>query len=177
MADTKAGSQTPQSSSDDAGRDAMRAAAKRIDKVNDWLHLGGAVPPDQYERLAQAGVTHVVDLRETHEHEPDIGRLDTLGIARYNAPIANFTAPTADQLGEIARWLDTNMPTGAVYVHCQGGFGRAATIAAGLLMLRGRTADEAVQELRNVRPEIRINEVQMTWLRMIETETPPGGSR
>ena len=31
----------------DPQREAMRAAAKRIDRVNDWLHLGGAVPPDQ----------------------------------------------------------------------------------------------------------------------------------
>jgi ADP-ribosyl-[dinitrogen reductase] hydrolase len=69
------------------------------------------------------------------------------------------------------------MPSGTVYVHCQGGFGRAATIAAELLMLHGRTADEAVEELRSGRPEIRINEVQMTWLRSIETQTPPGDSR
>lgn len=49
---------------DDARREAMRAAARRIDRVNEWLQLGGALPPEEYGRLCQAGITHVVGLRE-----------------------------------------------------------------------------------------------------------------
>ena len=54
----------PASAADDARRAAMRTASKRIDRVNEWLQLGGALPPEEYQRLRQVGVTHVVDLRE-----------------------------------------------------------------------------------------------------------------
>ena len=52
-----------------ARRAAMAAASERIDRVQPWLQLGGALPPEDYERLRAAGVTHVVDLREDQEVE------------------------------------------------------------------------------------------------------------
>ena len=69
----------------DPQREAMRAAAKRIDRVNDWLHVGGALSPDEYKRFQEAGITHVVDLRE--EAPPDNVRLQVLGIERRHVPV------------------------------------------------------------------------------------------
>jgi predicted enzyme related to lactoylglutathione lyase/protein tyrosine phosphatase (PTP) superfamily phosphohydrolase (DUF442 family) len=156
------------SGGDDAQRAAMRAAARRMDRVNEWLHLGGAVPADEYARFTDAGITHIVDLREDSEVDTDLARLEALGIARRQVPVPNFGAPTAEQLGEIARWLEGQGDDVVVYVHCGGGFGRAATMAVGLLMLEGLEVQEAVEQVRTVRPEIRINENQLAWLRQIE---------
>ena len=80
MTDQRAGQpQTP----DDPQRAANRAAAKRIDRVNEWLHLGGALSPDEYERFRDARITHVVDLRENDD--ADVERLQVLGISRRHA--------------------------------------------------------------------------------------------
>jgi len=158
---------------DEAQRAAMRAAARRMDRVNEWLHLGGAVPAGEYGRFADSGITHVVDLREDSEVDTDLARLEALGIARRQVPVPNFGAPTAEQLTEIAEWLESQGDDAVVYVHCGGGFGRAATMAVGLLMLEGLGVDEAVQQVRAVRPEIRINDAQLAWLR----EVAKGGSR
>jgi protein-tyrosine phosphatase len=150
--------------SDDQQRAAMRAAAKRIDRVTDWLRVGGALPPEEYERLREAGIDHVVDLREEGGAEP--ARLKELGILQRHVPVPNQSPPTIEQLGDVANWL-SEQPRATVYVHCQGGFGRAATMAIGLLVFHGTALDDAVEQVRKVRPEIRLNAKQMAWLRSV----------
>jgi protein-tyrosine phosphatase len=77
--------------------------------------------------------------------------------------------------------LDTAVPTeatflalidrvaaheGAVYVHCAAGHGRAATVAAAVLLRRGLAADvrEAERLLRRVRPGVRLQRTQRALL-------------
>jgi protein-tyrosine phosphatase len=150
----------------------MAAASKRIDRVQPWLQVGGAVPPEDYERLQAAGVTHVVDLREDHEVDADDARLRALGIERKQLPVPNRHAPTSEQVLEVLEWLPDD--GASVYVHCQGGFGRAGTMTVGLLVQRGLTVDEAERRVRSIRPEININDVQRAWLEDLErTRTQP----
>ena len=145
----------------------MAAARKRVDHVNEWLRVGAAVPADEYERLREAGVTHVVDLRE--EDEADIARLATLGIVHRHVPVPNNTAPTTEQLAAVADWFaDEADDSSAMYVHCAGGFGRAGTMADGLLVHSGLTLEEAEHTVRAARPEISINDEQRAWLRDLE---------
>lgn len=105
----------------EAQRQAMRAATKRMDRVNDWLHVGGAIPPQEYQRFSAAGIADVVDLREDAEADADLARLDALSIARLQVPVPNHGAPSHEQLGEIADWLDAADGETVVYVHCGGG--------------------------------------------------------
>src|SRR5712691_10010667 len=98
----------------------MRAAATRIDRVNDWLHLGGALPPEEYERLRDAGITHVVDLRE--DSVADVERRQNLGIAQRHVPVPDHSPPTIEQLVDIGGWLAKEDDGAATYVHCKGGF-------------------------------------------------------
>jgi protein-tyrosine phosphatase len=146
----------------------MAAASKRIDLVQAWLQVGGALPPEDYERLRAAGVTHVVDLREDHEVDADDARLSALGIERRQVPVPNRHAPSTDQLLAILEWLPND--GASVYVHCQGGFGRAGTMAVGMLVQRGLTVEAAEREVRAVRPEININDVQRACLDSLERE-------
>jgi protein tyrosine phosphatase (PTP) superfamily phosphohydrolase (DUF442 family) len=168
---------SPPPAADDPHRAAMRAAIKRIDRVNNRLHLGGALPAEEYPRLRDAGITHVVDLREDSEVDADPAPLKELGIARRQVPVPNRGAPTADQLFELARWFDANNADGQIYVHCGGGFGRAATMGVGLLILWGTGLDDAVQQVRQARPEIRLNADQLTWLRAVEEQRLSKGSK
>jgi protein tyrosine phosphatase (PTP) superfamily phosphohydrolase (DUF442 family) len=157
----------------DEQRAAMRAAARRIDQVNEWLHVGGFVPAAEYQRCLDAGISHVVDLREEHElgeenSPPPQERLQELGITRRQVPVANGSPPTRDQLIEVAYWFESEDETSGLFVHCGGGFGRAATMAIGLLILNGSRFEEALEEVRGARPEIILNEEQVAWLRSIE---------
>jgi predicted protein tyrosine phosphatase len=150
----------------DEQRAAMRAAAKRIDRVNDWLHVGGALTPEEYERFVQSGITHVLDLRE--EDIPGVAKLTELGIVRSQVPVPNGSAPSIEQLDEVVQWFDADGGESTLYVHCQGGFGRACTMAVGLLVERGAAVDDAMQQIREARPEMRINDEQLAWLRSVE---------
>ena len=150
-------------------RAAMRAAARRIDRVNTWLRVGGALPADEYQRLADDGITQVVDLRQEQElneenSPPPAQRLQDLGIARRQVPVANGHAPTLDQLKEVAGWLDAQADDTTLYVHCGGGFSRATVMAAGLLITRGAVLEDALKAIRSARPEMRLNEEQSAWL-------------
>jgi len=149
-------------------RAANRAAAKRIDRVNGWLHLGGALPANEYQRFREAGISHVVDLRE--EEDPEAQRLQTLGIVRRRVPVPNGGPPTVEQLVEVAKWIDETNNGATLYVHCQGGFGRAATMAVGLLVVYGAPLDEAIEKVRVARPEMKLNDKQLAWLRTVEQE-------
>jgi protein tyrosine phosphatase (PTP) superfamily phosphohydrolase (DUF442 family) len=165
MTDSKAVQAEP---AGDPQREAMRVAAKRIDRINDWLHVGGVLPPDDYKRFQEAGITHVVDLRE--EPPSDSERLHELGIARRHVPVPDRGPPTVDQLVEVASWLAEGHGGARMYVHCKGGFGRAATMAVGLLILRGSAVDDAVEQVRRARPEMRLNEDQLTWLHAVRRQ-------
>lgn len=149
-------------SAGDPQREATRAAAKRIDRINDWLHVGGAMSPDEYKRFQDVGITHIIDLRE--ETPSDGERLRELCIARRHVPVPDRGPPTVEQLVEVASWLAEGDENARMYVHCKGGFGRAATMAVGLLILRGSTVDDAVEQVRKARPEMRLNEDQLAWL-------------
>jgi protein-tyrosine phosphatase len=144
------------------------AATKTIDQVNSWLHLGGAPAVEDYERLRDAGITHVVDVRVDKELNADVARLAQMGIAYHRAPVPNFGAPTADQLDDVLNWFEASAPDSKVYVHCVGGIGRAATTAVGLLVLSGTGLDEAVQLVSQARPQIKIGPDQMAFLHTLE---------
>jgi protein-tyrosine phosphatase len=152
--------------------EARRAASKRIDKVNAWLQVGGALPPEDYEHLRKAGVTHVVDLRQNHEVDAGVEQLLDFGIARKQVPVENRHAPIAGQVQEIMEWFPADRDSSALYIHCQGGFGRAGTMAVGLLVQSGLNVAEAEKQVRAARPEIAINDEQRAWLEELERQRP-----
>ena len=80
-------------------------------------------------------------------------------------------AATVDELmvvnaGHLVSWA---MDRGPVLVHCQAGLNRSNLVAAYALMLRGRTADEAITLLRERRsPAVLCNRTFESWLRANE---------
>ena len=159
---------------DDETRARMRAAARRIDRVNEWLQVGGAVPPEDYDKLTDAGVTHVVDLRQDEEGIGDVTPLRDMGIERIQVPVPNGAAPVFEQLIQVTQWFGGADDSATLFVHCGGGFGRAAVMSVALLVHEGAGVDAAIQLLKDARPEIRLNEEQMAWLREVEARLSEG---
>ena len=156
----------PRQRPNDSVGEVEATAARRIDRVTDWLYVGGALPPADYGRLREARITHVVDLRE--DSDADSERLRALGIAPNHVPVPDQGHPTTEQLAEVSACLTEADESATVYVHCKSGFGRAAVTAAGLLVVRGASPDEAVDQVRTACPETRLNGAQLAWLRSLD---------
>ena len=73
-----------------------------------------------------------------------------------NIPILDLTAPSIDQLREMAAFIDDESRKGVVYVHCKIGYSRTAAAAAAYLLQTGKAGSvtEAIALLRQVRPAI-----------------------
>jgi rhodanese-related sulfurtransferase len=114
--------------------------------------------------LVAAGITHVLDLREPREWDPDLGpaprggavrygaeavdALARLGVRRLNLPIQDGGAPSPGHLTAAVGFLDAALAAGdladggpRVYVHCRAGRERtAAVLLAWLVATRPRSA-------------------------------------
>jgi protein-tyrosine phosphatase len=82
-------------------------------------------------------------------------------------PTLDTTAPNAAALRAVVQRIDEHR--GNVYIHCASGHGRAATVAAALLLARGLAADvrQAEALLRSVRPGVRLKRVQRAVLERV----------
>src|SRR5438128_2471132 len=75
------------------------------------------------------------------------------GILVVHEPIVDMEAPSPEQLDRcvsaIVRAQERNM---GVAVHCGAGLGRTGVVIAAYLVYRGKSAREAVAEVRRLRP-------------------------
>jgi protein-tyrosine phosphatase len=97
------------------------------------------------------GVSAVLDLTAEFS-EPAPFR----ALTYRNIPILDLTAPTVDQLEDMAAFIEEESRKGVVYVHCKIGYSRTAAAAAAYLLRTGtiRTVSEAIEFLRRARPTI-----------------------
>ncbi|MDE0113908.1 MAG: ADP-ribosylglycohydrolase family protein [Albidovulum sp.] len=119
------------------------------------------------------GATAVLTLIEDHEFESLSVRslgdaVKTRDIEWHHFPILDGDVPTAEAMG---RWraLSPRLHQilerrGRLVVHCRGGLGRAGTIAALILIERGRSAPDAIREVRSVRRGAVETVAQERWL-------------
>jgi len=78
------------------------------------------------------------------------------GTCYRNIPILDLTAPSQEQLREMAAFIGEQSEKGIVYVHCKIGYSRSAAAVGAYLLESGKcgAAEEAVALLRRVRPSI-----------------------
>ena len=112
---------------------------------------GSGIPTtrEEFDWLIQQGVQCIVTMTEE-----ELPRKWTGEISYLHLPTPDMTAPTPDQIDAAVNFIHDNTKSGRpAMVHCAAGLGRAGTIlACYLIKHHGRTAREAIGEIRCLRP-------------------------
>ncbi len=128
-----------------------RRQCRAWDKLTPEVWIGRVLSRREAATAVRLGVTAVLDLTaEFSEAEP------FRSLKYRNIPLLDLTAPSTEQLREMAAFIDNESRQGVVYVHCKIGYSRSAAAAAAYLLQTGkaRSVAEAVARLREVRPAI-----------------------
>ena len=106
------------------------------------------------DALIEGGFDLFVDLTNSNEtwpylnvllHEAKIYQVEA---AHLRFPIGDFGLPTAYQMNSILDSIDQNLENGRkIYLHCWGGIGRTGTTVGCYLVRRGKTGEEALDQL------------------------------
>jgi protein-tyrosine phosphatase/membrane-associated phospholipid phosphatase len=121
------------------------------DQLTPEVWVGRTLNRREAAEAARLGVTAVLDLTaEFSEAKP------FRALTYRNIPILDLTAPSLEQLREMAAFIESESRKGIVYLHCKIGYSRTAAAAAAYLLQTGRatTIAEAIARLRLVRPSI-----------------------
>jgi len=141
----------------------------RTSRVAANLYLGGQHYRHGLDRMARAGISASVSLREKADDE-------TRGVALQKhlwLPTVDDASPTLEQLKEASAFVGQAMAEGrGVYVHCLSGVGRAATTVAAYLVTTGLTPDQAWAKIRSVRPFVRPSAVQTAVVEELRSQSP-----
>jgi len=115
----------------------------------------------------------IVSLIEEHEFEElQVTALQNSAVDNFEmkwiwVPIIDGDVPIKSEtfigLNSVIDLLESGH---SIFVHCKGGLGRAGTIAAWVLTHNGRTAAEAITEIRKVRKGAIENSKQYDWIKM-----------
>lgn len=128
--------------------------------------------PDEIEDLRRLGITSVLSLTERAPPE-----IVAAGFQHLELPIRDFHPPTPGQLDAAVSFLEKTVNSGgACAVHCGAGLGRTGTVIAAWLVRRGRSAREAIAEVRRRRPgSVETPEQEAAIEAFAKTGRPLGG--
>jgi ADP-ribosylglycohydrolase len=110
---------------------------------------------DRLRRFLSAGITFFIDLTEpsevsSYESLLPFATPDGRRVEYFREPIPDHDVPADfDVMTRIVDLLDAALRDGhVVYVHCRGGIGRSAMVAACWLALKGGRGDEALEDIQ-----------------------------
>jgi len=128
-----------------------RRQCRAWNELTPRVWIGGVLSGKEAAAAVGQGVSAVLDLTAEFS-EPSRFR----ALTYLNIPILDLTAPTVDQLEDMAAFIGEESRKGVVYLHCKIGYSRTAAAAAAYLLRAGtiRTIPEAIEFLRRARPTI-----------------------
>eukprot|EP01147_Barroeca_monosierra_P003066 gene3066-5843_t len=90
---------------------------------------------DLQQLVKDEHIRAIVDLSESWEQFVSPSSIANMGLKRINLPTPDYHAPTVDDLITAVHFIEHSVRQGdTVYIHCNGGKGRAATVATTWLM-------------------------------------------
>ncbi|MDQ2906201.1 MAG: dual specificity protein phosphatase family protein [Ktedonobacteraceae bacterium] len=115
--------------------------------------LAGASYPGSEDAIALLRKLGVRALLSLAEEPLPVDLLRKYEIHREHLPLADFTAPTLDEVERAITSIDSFLTHGLpVAVHCGAGLGRTGTILTCYLVSQGSSAREASEQVRMKRP-------------------------
>lgn len=137
----------------------------RFSQVRPNLYVGPQFGASGMRFLQSQGIDACVNMR--------IERDDAaygLALPRYlHLPTIDDDAPSVEHLDRGVEFIrEVITDGGKVYIHCGAGVGRAPSMAAAYLIAEGHSLEEALAEIRAVRPFITITAPQMRQLQAYE---------
>jgi hypothetical protein len=117
--------------------------------------LGTEAMAERLAALAEAGITHFVDLTSPHDPVPPYQPLPLTPSGpvaatappaqRLSHPITDFGVPTVASMQAILNDVQNALDQGGkVYLHCRAGIGRTGTVAATWLVAQGLPPEQAL---------------------------------
>ena len=99
-------------------------------KVSDHVYRGAQPTSQGWESLAKLGVTTVIDLRHTEEHDTfaEERMVKEAGMRYVNIPMYGLTTPNASDIAKATDLMCGGDET--VFVHCAKGMDRTGTVIA-----------------------------------------------
>ena len=143
----------------------------RYCQVTPQIFIGAQISAIGKRRLLAHGFTAIVNLRAEFDDAAH-----GLTLAQYcYLPAVDERAPTLAQLEAGAVFIRSVVESGGkVYIHCQGGIGRAPTLAAAYFMRQGYGLAAALDLIRAARPFIRPTLEQLEQLKAFAGPTKNG---
>jgi predicted protein tyrosine phosphatase len=106
------------------------------------------------DALIQAGFNTFIDLTKPNETIAyirtlmDEAKLYDVEVKHQRFAIGDYGLPTPEHMTIILNTIDAELQAGRkIYLHCWGGIGRTGTTVGCYLVRRGKTGDEALQQL------------------------------
>jgi hypothetical protein len=139
-----------------------------ISKITDQIFVGtnSCCQAHYTKMLIRAGVLHDLSLEGEQVDSP-------FGVESYLwLPTPDHTAPNDRNFKLGVNYIATVLAGGGkVFIHCTNGHGRAPTMAAAWFVSQGMTVQDAVERIKEKRPEIHIEPSQMKALKYWEQST------
>ncbi|MBI3969523.1 MAG: dual specificity protein phosphatase family protein [Chloroflexi bacterium] len=135
-----------------------------VDWVSDRLAIGGEPTTRDLRRLAELGITGCLAVLERPPRY-DGHAAELLGLTVVVSGWSDGHVPTPAEMTAALTALERLLERGPTLVHCHGGFGRSAIVAAAYLVHSGATVDDALRQVRTARWLVCPNRPQLAALR------------
>jgi protein-tyrosine phosphatase len=150
-----------------AGMDKLMRAfgnqpAGRFNRISPQIILGGQPAQRHLIKLAQAGVTGIINMRDEYSYEEQVGATN---MNYLELPTVDNTPPKQEDLQRGVEFIQHEVERGgSVYIHCWEGLGRGPAMVAAYFIRTGCTPEEAWSKIRKARPFVRPTDEQMDAL-------------